>query len=220
MNRLFLILFAVACLIHLFFSWKDMRKARACTKPFPLLFLMLYYITGAGEIETFLILALFFSWIGDILLIPPGKGWFVSGGSSFLLAHLFFILLYAGHIQSGNIPWFVVISVTILYFFLAFLLARAMRNEVPKRMIAAMFLYMLMNSCMNVFALLQLFSMRSMGSIVACIGANLFFASDCALFLVRFYRKRALVFKRHFTVMLTYLLGEYFITVGMMLVSR
>ena len=220
MNRLFLILFCSAGLLHLVFSWKDMRKARACTKPFPLLFLMLFYITGAQNIEMFLMLALFCSWMGDILLIPPGKGWFVFGGSSFLLAHLFFILLYARHIRWEIIPWFVVIPVAMLYFFLAFLLARAMRNELPKRLIAAMFLYMLMNSCMNVFALLQLFSMRSMGSIIACIGANLFFASDCALLLVRFYRKRSLVFKKHFTVMLTYLLGEFFITVGMMMIAR
>ena len=220
MNRLFLLLFFISCLVHLVFSWMDRRKARACTKPFPLLFLMLYYITGAKEIETLLILALFCSWMGDILLIPTGKGWFVSGGTSFILAHLFFILVYAGHIRWEIIPWFVVIPVVLLYFFLTFLLARVMRSEVPKRLIAALSGYMLMNSCMNVFALLQLFSMRSMGSIIACVGANLFFASDCALFLVRFYRKRALVFKKHFTVMLTYLLGEYFITVGMMMIGR
>ena len=111
MNRLFLILFFISCLVHLVFSWMDRRKARACTKPFPLLFLMLYYITGAGEIETLLILALFCSWMGDILLIPTGKGWFVSGGTSFILAHLFFILVYAGHIRWEIIPWFVVIPV-------------------------------------------------------------------------------------------------------------
>ena len=219
MSIVFLILFSVASLVHLWFSWEDRGRGRACTKPFPLLFLLLYYLTGAENIMLVLALALVFSWLGDILLIPAGKGWFVCGGVSFILSHLFFILAYAKNIQWDIVPWLAVIPVAALYFLVAFLLVRALRGGVPKRLLVAMFLYMLMNSCMNVFALLQLFSLRSMGSIVACIGANLFFASDCTLLLVRFYRKRPVVFKKHFLVMLTYLLGELFITAGMMMLG-
>ena len=70
---------------------------------------------------------------------------------------------------------------------------------------------------MNLFALMRLFTMHSAGSIVAYVGAVLFFISDCTLFLVRYYRNKDLIFKRHFTVMLTYLAGEMLIVLGILM---
>ena len=46
-----------------------------------------------------------------------------------------------------------------------------------------------------------------------------FFTSDCTLYLVRYHKNKDLIFKKHFTVMLTYLLGEALITVGMLLIQ-
>jgi hypothetical protein len=62
-----------------------------------------------------------------------------------------------------------------------------------------------------------MFTLHSPGSVVAYLGAVLFFASDCTLFLVRYYRDPNVVFKKHFTVMLTYLAGELLITLGIMM---
>ena len=71
-----------------------------------------------------------------------------------------------------------------------------------------MIFYLVMNSTMNVFALIQLMSLRSVGAIVAYVGAVSFFISDCTLYLVRYHSNKDLIFKRHFTVMLTYRLVE------------
>ena len=54
---------------------------------------------------------------------------------------------------------------------------------------------------------------------VAYIGAVLFFVSDCSLFLVRYYKPRKIVYKDHFTVMLTYILGELLITQGIIMLT-
>ncbi len=217
-DKLFLLLFALSGAVHLFFSWKDDRKARARTKPFPLFFLLLFYLTGASRPSMLLALAFFTSWMGDILLIPSGKRWFLSGGISFLLSHLFFILVFVRNIRWSVVPWFAVVPAALLYLALAWKLTNVLRNDVPGRMRYAMLAYMLMNSAMNIFALMQVFSLRSSGAIIACMGAVLFYASDCTLFLVRFYRRRSVVFKRHFTVMLTYLMAECFIAIGMMMI--
>ena len=82
-----------------------------------------------------------------------------------------------------------------------------------------MYFYLLSNSTMNVFSLMQLTSLRSAGAAVAYVGAVLFFISDCTLFLVRYHKNKDLIFKRHFTVMLTYILGELLITQGVLMLG-
>ena len=96
----------------------------------------------------------------------------------------------------------------------------AVRENTPKKMMVPMFAYLIINSTMNIFALMQFISGGGVGAAVAYLGAVLFFISDCSLFLVRYHKNRELVFKRHFTVMLTYLLGEFLITQGLLLLSR
>ena len=73
---------------------------------------------------------------------------------------------------------------------------------------------------MNVFAFMQLLSDPCLASAIAYIGAVLFFISDCSLFFVKFHKNRNIIFKRHFTVMLTYVLGEFLITQGVMMLTQ
>ena len=75
----FLILYFIFSGIHLADSWKDDAAARKKTKPFLLIFLILFYVTAArakGGTEYHLLLALITSWLGDVLLIPKGHHWF------------------------------------------------------------------------------------------------------------------------------------------------
>ena len=214
----FLILFFVFSGIHLFDSWKDDAAARKKTKPFLLIFLILFYVTAAqrhGGIEYHLLLALVTSWLGDVLLMPKGHHWFALGGVSFGASHVFFILVYAANIVFESMNWWIVIPVALLYFAVVFAVIFAVQPTTPKIMVGPMYIYLLANATMNSFALMQLITHRSAGAVVAYIGALLFFISDCTLFLVRYYKKNEdLIFHKHFTVMLTYLFGELLIVVG------
>ena len=217
MATVFLVLFLIFSAIHLYDSWNDHPARRAKTKPFLLLFLILYYVTKADPVALFLLLALVTSWLGDILLIPKGHGWFTAGGISFLFSHIFFILAYTAHIRYDGTPWIVVIPVALLYYAVSVLIIHKVRPTTPKAMVIPMCLYLIANSTMNVFALIQFFTHRSGAALTAYIGALLFFVSDCTLFLVRYYKKNPdLIFKKHFTVMLTYLAGEFLIVLGML----
>ena len=82
-----------------------------------------------------------------------------------------------------------------------------------------MYFYLLCNSTMNVFSLMQLITLKSSGALTSFIGALLFYFSDCVLFLVRYHKNKDLVLKKHFTVMLAYLLGELMITVGILMMG-
>lgn len=216
-RMVFLSLFAAASGAHLAFSWRDDAKGRACTKPFPLLFLILYYLSAAGErLSVALLLALLTSWLGDLLLIPKGHRWFAMGGVSFGLAHLLFIAVYLPQIDPANIPWGVLLPLAAAYYGVSLGIIRALRPTTPRSMIVPMYVYLLANSTMNLFAISQALALGGPGAKMACLGALLFFISDCALFLTRYYKNPDVIFKRHFTVMLTYLLGELLITQGML----
>ena len=219
---IFLGLLAVDTVIHLIDSWKDDAKKRRRTKPFLLIFIMLYYIFSADKISVILIAALVTSWIGDILLMGKGNKWFTAGGISFMLSHFLFIAVYVLNLFSKpleGIIWWIVIPVAIIYYTISFLIVRALKPTTPKSMLVPMYIYLLCNSTMNVFSLMQLMTFRSPGAIVAYIGAVLFFISDCTLYLVRYYKNENLIFKRHFTVMLTYVLGELLITQGVLMLG-
>lgn len=216
---IFLALFGAASIVHLFHSWKDDAKKRAVTKPMLLIFLLLYYLFAVDKanINYMLVAAIATSWLGDVLLIPKGNVWFTCGGISFLVSHITFILVYVKNINFAAVNWFIIIPVALVYIAVALKIILAVRKNTPKIMTVPMYLYLLANSTMNVFALMQMLSNMSLASVIAYCGAVLFFASDCTLFLVRYHTNKNIVFKRHFTVMLTYLLGEFLITLGIIL---
>ena len=73
MKYVFLVAFIVSTAIHLYASLKQNTKLRNYSKPFILLALLGFYALTARSVLLAIILALIFSWIGDVLLIPKGK---------------------------------------------------------------------------------------------------------------------------------------------------
>ena len=220
---IFLALFGISSAVHLYHSWTDEGKKRAVTKPMLLIFLLLFYICAAKgtgkELNIVLIVAIATSWLGDVLLIPKGNAWFTSGGIAFLISHITFIAVYVPNIRFAQVKWYIVIPVALIYLGIALKIILAVKKNTPKIMVVPMYLYLIANSTMNIFALMQLLSNMNVASLIAYIGAVFFFTSDCTLFLVRYHEKKDIIFKRHFTVMLTYLAGEFLITLGMLLLK-
>lgn len=220
MAYVFLGLFAAMSLWHLYYSWIDEKKGRARTKPFLLIFLTLYYIFSTHNISYLLLFALITSWLGDVFLIFPGI-WVTLGGFAFGAGHILFILAYATQITFSAVSWLPVVLVSLVYLGISAFILSLVWKPSPAPMRLNMTLYLLANSTMNIFALMQLLTNHSAGAAIAYIGAVLFFISDCCLFLVRFYKgEKQLVFKKHFTVMLTYLAGEFMIVQGMIMLGR
>ena len=212
-----LALYLIVSAIHLYHSWLDDARHRAMTKPFLLLLLAAYYIAAAGEMSWFLLLALLTSWLGDVLLIPKGHKWFTMGGISFLASHIFFVAVYFPAVRFASVPLALVAGTAIVYVGISLAIIWAVHKTTPKPMVVPMYLYLVANSTMNLFAMMRMFTMGTPGSIVAYVGALLFFISDCTLFLVRYYGKKDVIFKRHFTVMLAYLAGEMLIVMGILM---
>ncbi len=220
MNIIFLILLIGFTVKHLIDSWNDDAKKRAYTKPFPLIFIILFYLSSTDDYSIPLLIALITSWLGDVLLIPKGHKWFTMGGISFMVSHFFFIFAYVGRIDFSKIPWFIVIPIALIYYGISLKIIFMVKDNTPKIMIPPMYFYLLCNSTMNVFALMQFMSNPNIGSFIALVGAILFFVSDCTLFLVRYSKKPEMIYKKHFTVMFTYIVGEFLITLGILLLAK
>lgn len=212
-----LILYFLFSVIHLYHSWKDDKKRRRYTKPFLISTLALYYVVSAGEFSWVLLLALVTSWLGDVLLIPKGHQWFIRGGVFFLISHVLFMAVYFPNLQLSAVPWLLLLMLAPVYYGTSVWIMKAVAPTTPQSMVKPMRMYLLTNSTMNLLALCRMFSLQTAGSVVAYVGAVLFFVSDCTLFFVRYYREPKVIFKKHFTVMTTYLAGEFLITLGILM---
>ena len=214
MKYVFLAVFIIATAIHLYASLKQDKKMRNMTKPFILLALLGFYVLAARVPSTFIILALIFSWLGDVLLMPKGVKWFTAGGIAFMISHVFFILGYLKDVNFAAIPVWLVILLAVFFVSVVTYIFSKLKPHLPKALFYPMFLYLLINGAMNCFAIFRWVSVPSAAPLTTAIGAALFFISDSSLFFVRFNKESRL--KTHFLVMLTYSIGELLIVLGLL----
>ena len=212
---LMLAVFFVSAGIHLYASLKKNKLLRNRTKPFILVGLLGFYLCAADPIVLTVVFALFFSWLGDLLLIPKGNKWFTAGGIAFMVSHIFFILSYAKETDFAKIQAALIVALPLAFAAAVLIIFKKLRPYLPKAMFYPMLLYLLLNGAMNCFAWFRAMTVGGAAGIVTAVGALLFFVSDSSLFFVRFNKDSRL--KTHFLVMLTYSLGEFLIILGLIM---
>ena len=214
MKTVFLIIFIVSTAIHLVASVRKDTRMRNITKPFLLLSLLGFYVLAARSVSAAIVLALIFSWIGDVLLMPKGVKWFTAGGIAFMISHAFFVLGYLKDVDFSRIPVLLIVLLAVFFAAAVAVIFSKLKPHLPKALFYPMFLYLLINGTMNCFAIFRCVSVPNAATVTTAIGAALFFISDTALFFVRFKKDSRL--KTHFLVMLTYSIGEFLIVCGLL----
>ena len=204
----------ISTAIHLYASVKQNVKWRNLTKPFLLAALFGFYYFAAGDVLPAILLALFFSWLGDVLLMPPGNKWFTAGGIAFMISHMFFVIGYCRDIDFSALRSWMIIPLALIFTGLTVFIFSKLKPYLKKSMFYPMFLYLLINGTMNCFAAFRMISRPCAMTLITCIGAFLFFISDSTLFFVRFKKDGRI--KTHFWVMLTYSIGELMIIIGLL----
>ena len=161
-----------------------------------------------------IILALVFSWIGDLLLMHKGIKWFTAGGIMFTVSHAFFIAGYLTDISFKKLPVLLIILLPVIFTGTVVYIFSKLKHYLPKPLFYPAFLYLLLNGAMNCFAILRFAGSPGPATIITALGAILFFVSDTLQFFVRFKERSR--FKTHFPVMLTYSVGELLIVLGLL----
>lgn len=155
-------------------------------------------------------MALFFSWAGDMLLMfePKDKIFFLLGLSSFLLAHIFYIVFFH-HVRvrekiKGN-PWMLVVVVIYYAVLINFLTPYLADMKIP------VMIYGIVISFMFMLAMHMLFIKNKTAGKWMMLGALLFVISDSLLAINKFYQsfEGAGIF-----IMLTYGMAQLFIVEG------
>jgi uncharacterized membrane protein YhhN len=192
------IIFKIESLIYIF-------------KPLVLLSLIFLYSQSVTKLNKWYVLALVFSFFGDVFLLFSGDTLFKFGLGSFLIAHLLFIIVVIKRINKINLLTILtaIIPFSILLFLLLFLLKDSL-NE----LFIPVLIYGITISLFGVVALIDFLNTKSKISLLMFIGALIFILSDTILAINKFYSS-AHIFQ--ILVMLTYILAQYLIFRSMVL---
>lgn len=207
-------IFTLVLLAHLLGIQVKDELLQNISKPLLIPALTGYFIFSLKDVKTsikkWVIAALFFSWAGDILLMFQIKDeiFFLLGLSSFLLAHIFYIILFH-RIRilekiKGN-PWLLLLVVIYYAALLSWLSPYLGDMKLPVRIYGIVISFMFMLAMHMLFARNRTAGRWMMG------GALLFVISDSVLAINKFYQSFELA---GISIMLTYGLAQLCIVRG------
>lgn len=106
MKKILLYLFLIAAVGELISTLMSVPFLHEVCKPALMILLGVYYWIAQRSTDkttsSTMILAIIFSWMGDVLLMQTGQQFFMFGLTAFLMAHLFYILAYRQHRRADS----------------------------------------------------------------------------------------------------------------------
>lgn len=207
-----LFVFLIFSLLYLGLVLIEFETITWWLKPFiiPLLSISVF-LSGKLKFKPLLISALFFSWIGDVVLLFANQGviYFIIGLVSFLIAHLFYIVLFSKLQKVTTIKYKRFIPLVLLYLFgfLSFLWEKLGGMKIP------VIIYALVISTMLLVAIKGYFTWNSKSGKLLLIGAVFFVLSDSILAINKFYVP---IYLSSFWIMSTYITAQFLIVKGVL----
>ncbi|MBC8884467.1 lysoplasmalogenase [Flavobacterium piscinae] len=200
--------FAVIAICYLILLITNKEEMAWWLKPLLVPFLIsIVAISDKFKTQKILLLALFFSWIGDVLLMFTNKNvlFFISGLIVFLIAHLAFIFLFnKQNKNTTNKNYLQYIPLVGIYLFAILSLLWSSLNEMK----IPVTIYALVISIMLLMSIKAYFEWKKPANLLVLIGVLLFVISDSILAINKFY---TILQFSSFLIMSTYLGAQYFI---------
>lgn len=213
-SKIFIIYFFILT-VEFFALHFGLQTVQFFSKPLLMLILLVYFWTNTRNFipqKNLIMLALFFSWLGDIFLLfdKQKPQLFIFGLAAFLIAHLFYIVYFY---QIGtknavkrklNIPAALAVLIYVVSLFT--LLAPNLGTlQIPVAVYTLALSMMLLAS-------IHAFDFNKHDFAKLCVaGTSLFVVSDSLLAINRFYQPFAFA---GVLIMLTYAVAQFLITVG------
>ncbi len=201
--------FIVICLLYLLLIISGKEDMAWWLKPLLIPFLIrIVSISDKFKTQKILLYALFFSWIGDVLLMFSDRHslFFISGLVAFLIAQLIYIFLFhkQENISNNKIYWrFIPVILIYLSGVLSFLWSSLNEMKIP------VVIYAFVISVMLLVSIKAYFEWKKPAKLWVLIGAVLFVVSDTVLAINKFYAPIAM---GSLFIMSTYLGAQFFIT--------
>jgi len=209
-----LFIFMPCLIVNLVSIQLESENLQFISKPLIVLTLIAYFLSETksynNKLDKWVVLALSFSWLGDVLLMFQEKNslFFLLGLSVFLIAHIIYIVFFHNIKTKEKISsrWWLLLPVVIYYAVLIGILyphLADMKIPVP--------VYGIVISFMLLLALHMLFTKNKSAGQWMMFGALLFIASDSVLAFNKFYQSFEAA---GIIIMNTYGLAQFFIVQG------
>ena len=209
-----IILFAIILIANISGALLKHQSLDYISKPLIVVSIAAYFLSQTGsspfQLKKWILLALFFSWVGDILLMfqSANQLFFLLGLSSFLLAHIFYIIFFQSiRAREKNSPKLWLLLIVLVYYtaLISFLSPHLRDMKLP------VIIYGAVISLMLSLAMDMLFIQDKRAGRLMMVGALLFVLSDSVLAINQFYQSFPLA---GVIIMLTYGLAQLFIIEG------
>ena len=216
-HYIFLIFFFIGTTINIFAVAKKNKKWEHISKPLlmPLLAAYFILITYPTSVAWLIFVALLCGGVGDIFLMLENK--FMQGMSAFLLGHIFYIvafLLLVNNILKFPIWGFLLFVPVIVILLLIYPKFKDFLGDLR----IPVHVYLVTILLMHIFAILLLaeLSILSPSFLFIWLGSILFILSDSLIALDKF-NENLKVPNVAVMIMITYIIGQFLITQGMLL---
>ena len=183
-------------------------------KPLIILSLIVLYVLSVTKRNAWYILALFFSFLGDVFLLFTGELFFIAGLVSFLITHLLFIKIVISQVKKYS--WLKVLF-SIIPFLLVFSFLIYNLKEGLHEMLLPVIIYGLTISIFGAISFIDFLNTRSKKSLLMFSGSVVFMLSDCVLAIDTYYLEDHI---NKILIMFSYILAQYLIYRSMILNSK
>jgi uncharacterized membrane protein YhhN len=209
-----IILFAIVLIANISGGLLKHQWLYYISKPLIVVSIAAYFLSqtsySSTSLKKWILFALFFSWVGDILLMfqVANQLFFLLGLSSFLLAHIFYIIFFQTIRAREKIrPKVWLLLIVLVYYtpLISFLSPHLGDMKMP------VIIYGAVISLMLSLAMDMLFIQDKRAGRLMMAGALLFVLSDSVLAINQFYQSFPLA---GVIIMLTYGLAQFFIIEG------
>ncbi len=174
-------------------------------KPIILLSLIALYVVSVLKLNKLYVLALIFSFFGDVFLMFSGELYFIIGLISFLIAHLLFIKIVINQTQKQSISKVIISIIPFLVLFLGLIL---FLKDFLNDLLIPVIIYGLAICTFGAVSFINYLSIKSRKSLLMLIGSIIFITSDSVLAINKFYNSSHLF---EIIIMITYILAQYLI---------
>ncbi len=209
---IFTIIYFVLLFFEMFLRYKGLADIEIFVKPLLMPILILYvfvYSSIRDNIFYLLVAALFFSCIGDVLLLEK-LNIFIGGLASFLIAHICYIFSFKKPIKKSYIDQNKMLLLPFLA--LGFGMIFLIKDNLGELLIPVI-VYTSVIILMGIFALNRKGTVINSSFNLVFLGASMFMLSDSLIALTRFYKP---IVYDGVWIMLFYGTGQYLITEGIL----
>jgi uncharacterized membrane protein YhhN len=207
--KIFLFVFMVVSLIDVIAILNNSSLWQTIAKPFIIPALLAYYITSSKSKNKIYIVALIFSFAGDVLLLDKSN-LFLFGIGAFLITQVLYVYLFSRGLVSSSRTKKILAGIPFFIFFLV--LIRKLKPGLQDFLVPVV-IYGIAISLFGYVSLLKYLLKQNKVNLSLLTGAVIFILSDSLIALNKFHESRDVY---PVLIMFTYIIAQYLIAVFML----